>query len=95
MHSDPWPRQEAHPTLLRGNRVSTCGHLYMNRGGYLLSADRTHTGALIHRAHWEAVAGPIPDGFMIHHIDENRTNNDIDNLACVSPGGHCWLHKRG
>src|ERR1700739_3069602 len=35
----------------------------------------------------------IPPGFQIHHRDENRSNNHIDNLQCVSPQEHYEIHK--
>jgi hypothetical protein len=35
----------------------------------------------------------IPEGFAIHHIDEDPMNNRIDNLALVTAGGHRRLHK--
>jgi len=45
-----------------------------------------------HRAIWEAKMGPIPKGYVIHHIDKNRFNNDIDNLALCSVVGHGRIH---
>lgn len=39
----------------------------------------------IHRVVWEAVTGePIPKGFEINHISENKTENMISNLELVS-----------
>lgn len=35
----------------------------------------------------------IPEGFAIHHIDEDPTNNRVDNLALVTSGGHRRLHN--
>jgi len=36
----------------------------------------------------------IPDGYEIHHIDGNNTNNDPANLLCVSIEDHLQIHKR-
>lgn len=40
----------------------------------------------LHRVVWEAVTGsPIPEGYEINHIDENKTNNHISNLNLMTP----------
>ena len=48
-----------------------------------------------HRLVWEQHNGPIPPGHVIHHIDENKSNNDIANLACMSLSEHTRLHTTG
>ena len=35
----------------------------------------------------------MPEGFSVHHIDEDPTNNRIDNLALVTNKGHGRLHN--
>jgi len=40
----------------------------------------------VHRLVWETFMGPIPDGYVIDHIDCNMHNNDINNLQCVTYG---------
>ena len=34
----------------------------------------------------------IPNGFHIHHVDGDRTNNNPENLICVSPEEHWNIH---
>lgn len=34
----------------------------------------------------------IPPGYEIHHIDQNRNNNDIDNLILLPKKLHSQLH---
>ena len=63
-------------------------------GGYMGSRDRNGYPTDIHRACWEAYYGSIPSGFSIHHIDGDRLNNEIDNLACMPSGEHVALHNR-
>ena len=46
----------------------------------------------IHRGCWEACCGPVPDDYVVHHIDGDRMNNEIENLACLPHGEHTRLH---
>jgi ribonucleotide reductase alpha subunit len=41
-----------------------------------------------HRMLWETLVGPIPEGYVIAHLDGDGTNNDPDNLALMSDLGH-------
>lgn len=50
-----------------------------------------------YRKIWEEQNGPIPldkDGrpYEIHHIDGDRSNNDVTNLLCVSIQEHYDIH---
>jgi hypothetical protein len=46
-----------------------------------------------YRRFWEKFHGPIPDGFEIHHIDGDRSNNDLSNLKLVSIEEHLEIHR--
>lgn len=46
------------------------------------------SGGFLHRDVWEHHNGPIPEGFDVHHIDEDTSNNDIANLACIPRNEH-------
>lgn len=35
---------------------------------------------------------PTPDGYVIHHINENRADNDIKNLVLLTEGEHIHIH---
>lgn len=39
----------------------------------------------VHRIVWESVNGKIPKQYQINHIDENKSNNSIDNLELLTP----------
>ncbi len=34
----------------------------------------------------------IPRGFVVHHIDEDKTNNNINNLSMMTMSAHTKLH---
>lgn len=68
------------------------GRKYTRRGGGYYGAtagDRSH----LHRHIWEAANGPIPDGYDIHHIDENKTNNTLENFECLPKAEHTRLYS--
>jgi hypothetical protein len=46
---------------------------------------------LMHRYIWEKHNGKIPESHDIHHIDHNRANNDISNLALYTKSEHARL----
>ena len=46
----------------------------------------------LHREIWKHHNGPIPEGYDIHHKDENPLNNDPSNLECLSHSDHRSLH---
>ena len=51
-------------------------------------------GDRLHRAIWEDYhKKQIPEGFCIHHIDENTLNNDITNLQLISITDHQKHHS--
>jgi len=43
---------------------------------------------LMHRCVWEHYNGKIPDNYDIHHIDFNRSNNNIKNLEIWKKDEH-------
>lgn len=42
----------------------------------------------IHRCVYETFVGAIPKGYHIHHIDENKQNNNVTNLMMLSKSDH-------
>ena len=45
-----------------------------------------------YRQIYEDYYGSIPEGYEIHHIDGDRSNNDISNLKCVTTQEHYDIH---
>ena len=56
-----------------------------NNGYYSLSTDDR---MLMHRYVWEKENGLIPDGWDIHHLNEDKTDNRIENLECLPKAEH-------
>ena len=52
-----------------------------------------HKSKFQHRRVWEEHNGPVPDGFCIHHLDGNKKNNDIENLALIDALTHKRIHS--
>ena len=60
-----------------------------NQNGYYANKN-----LLLHRVVYEYHKGSIPEGYEIHHIDLDKTNNDISNLQCLSKEEHAALHSQ-
>lgn len=48
----------------------------------------------LHRSIWEHHNGEIPEGYHIHHVDGDKSNNDIENLQLLSASQHQYLHGK-
>ncbi|MCF2717851.1 HNH endonuclease [Paenibacillus sp. UKAQ_18] len=51
--------------------------------------------SLLHRDVWVYHKGEIPDGWDIHHIDEDKDNNDISNFECLPKAEHTRQYSPG
>jgi hypothetical protein len=59
--------------------------------GYLRRTDGART--LMHIDVWEHLMGPIPEGWNIHHVNRDKTDNRIRNLCLIHQTSHTWLHQ--
>ena len=59
-----------------------------NTTGYYRCTKNRKKHLSLHRYKWEKERGPIPQGWDIHHKDEDKTNNDIENLECLPKAEH-------
>lgn len=59
------------------------------RNGYKLTEDGSN---LEHRAVWIEHHGAILSGWVVHHIDFDKQNNDIDNLVALPEHYHNRIH---
>lgn len=46
----------------------------------------------MHRFVWVCEKGEIPKGYDVHHIDHDKSNNDISNLELLSKKQHSKVH---
>lgn len=63
-----------------GERFYLCGNYFQ------------HDGKRLHRTVYEYFYGDIPKGYDVHHIDENRANNNIENLRLLPSKEHQHIH---
>lgn len=76
------------------------GNANLNKWGYytITSRKEGNHGKLLHRVIFEDFYNidlnkEFPDGIHIHHIDGDRTNNEIWNLEPISETEHMSLHN--
>ena len=62
---------------------------------YITSTKEGYNSKLLHRLIFEEFYGVIPKGYVIHHIDGNKTNNCIMNLKMMKHGEHTAFHGYG
>lgn len=63
------------------------GVVYYKCGNYF-----QRKGVRLHRIVWEFHNGAIPHGYHVHHKDENKSKNDIDNLELMESASHLRKH---
>ena len=64
-----------------GERFYLCGNYFQ------------HNGKRLHVTVWKHHRGDIPKGYHIHHIDGDRSNNQIENLAILTGSLHVSMHN--
>ncbi len=82
-------------TNLRNKKYK--GAISLNKDGYLRKRSPT-TGKyfMIHQQVWKKNNYPrLPKGFCIHHLDNNKLNNNPQNLLLLDFGTHTRLHHTG
>ena len=75
--------------------ITPYGNAYQRKDGYYQISSGEHKGKLLHCLIYEENYGPIPEGFVVHHIDGLKTNNECNNLMLLSKSNHHKLHMSG
>lgn len=65
----------------------------LNENGYYRCWEQGHKGLRLHRYIWEIENGQIPEGFHIHHKNENKRNNHISNFELLTDSEHGKQHR--
>ena len=74
------------------NMETKYGNVYQRKDGYFQISSGVNQGKLLHRLIYEENFGPIPEGFHIHHLDNDKNNNALENLVLISKSNHHKLH---
>ena len=72
-----------------GMRVKS-NSIYINENGY----KKVRNGKSMHRMVYEYYNGAVPPKHCVHHLDENKLNNDISNLKLMSNREHRVYHLK-
>ena len=66
------------------------GKFHINKQGYYVK------NVYLHNLIWVNFYGkPVPKGYVIHHINGDKTDNRIQNLQCVKNEVHSRYHNKG
>ncbi len=60
----------------------------LQNNGYVLNEQ----GKLVHRVVCRQAHGPFPSNWVVHHIDENKSNNVPENLIAMPRRFHDKIH---
>lgn len=68
--------------------------MWKDKKGYLIARINGKT-VRVHRYLWMQANGEIPDGFDVHHKNEVKDDNRLENLELLAHGIHSSLTNKG
>jgi hypothetical protein len=79
------------PTILTETAQEYCGRRY-----YLCGSYYQRDGVRLHRLVWQDGTGcDIPDGWHVHHLNEDKADNSPGNLVLMHGSEHTSHHQKG
>jgi hypothetical protein len=77
-------------------KISVDGYDFIREGGYYRrgSTTKENPERWLHRYIWHKEKGPIPEGYIVHHKDEIKANNDISNFKLLKFEVHSSHHAK-
>lgn len=77
---------------MNAQKISETIQKFNGESYYLCGSYYQRKGRRLHRTVWEYHNGDIPKGYHVHHIDGDRSNNQIDNLVLMLGSEHLSAH---
>lgn len=68
------------------------GNTSIDTLGYYIITGGIYKWQYLHKIIYENIFGSIPKNCIIHHIDNNKLNNEPTNLQCMTRSFHKWYH---
>lgn len=90
--TDDWKRNLA--SSIRASRAKTAKGVSLKPSGYVELTTGEHKGRGEHVVVMESAIGRrLHAHEVVHHIDHNRSNNDLSNLQLMTRSAHSRLHR--
>lgn len=77
------------------NGYTSKGRMFVYRPDY---PNNKHKNGYVRRAYvvwWLNTGSTVPEGFCIHHINQNKSDDRFDNLQLMTLSAHMALHSLG
>lgn len=85
-------RLAARDAYLRPSVIDETKQEFLGIRYYLCGRYFQRDGIRLHRVVYETNYGPIPKGMHVHHVNNDRSDNNPENLEIMDPSGHLAHH---